>query len=55
MGDDGVEHPIDQGHVRSRLLLEPEMGKVDQLNPPRICHDEFGLLSAELLPSPPGQ
>ena len=42
MGDDHVDHPVDQGHIRPRLLLEPEMGKVDEVDPPRIGHDELG-------------
>ena len=44
MGDNGVKHPVDQGHIGPWLLLEPEIGIIDQLNSSGVSHDELGFL-----------
>ena len=42
--NDGVKHPIDQGHIRPWLLLEQRSSIVGQLDSSWIGHDQFGLL-----------
>ncbi len=39
---DDSHHAIDKGHVRARVMAQPDMGKTAQVNLAGIGHDELG-------------